>query len=219
MFRVKVHIRRNETLHFRYRYRNIRLPCTAAPSIPSDTYHHSYHKQSIGFRLHHPFCVPFTFPFSFPVVWALNFLDWFSNRSFVDKIDNRGGLVFLTFFSLLSFVDLLVVVRSAPDIMMLLVLQKSVFIENEAAQQCVTMRKRFRTIMATIWYKSFGQNICSIENRNVWPHFKAPQLGNVSFHKPSSYIFLISSSYSISSTISRGKVFRGDPKKSFFRYK
>ena len=50
---------------------------------------------------------------------------------------------------------------------MLLVLQKSVFIENEAAQQCVTMRKRFSTIMATIWYKSFWQNICPVENRNV----------------------------------------------------
>ena len=218
MFRVKVHIRRNETLHFRYRYRNTRLPCTAAPSIPSDTYHHSYHKQSIGFRLHHPFCVPFTFPFSFPVVWALNFLDWFSNRSFVDKIGNRGGLVFLTFFSLLSFVDLLVVVRSAPDIMMLLVLQKSVFIENEAAQQCVTMRKCFRTIMATIWYKSFGQNICSIENRNVWPHFKAPKLEKWVSTSPCSYIFLISSSFSISSTISGGKVFRGNPKKILFCY-
>ena len=50
---------------------------------------------------------------------------------------------------------------------MLLVLQKSVFIENEAAQQCVTMRKRFSTIMATIWYKSFWQNISPVENRNV----------------------------------------------------
>ena len=30
--------------------------------------------------------------------------------------------------------------------------------------------------------------------------------------------FLISSSFSISSTISRGKVLRGDPKKSLFRY-
>ena len=50
---------------------------------------------------------------------------------------------------------------------MLLVLQKSVFIENEAAQQCVTMRKRFSTIMATIWYKSFSQNVCPVENGNV----------------------------------------------------
>ena len=38
---------------------------------------------------------------------------------------------------------------------MLLSLQKSDFIENETAQQCVTMRKRFSIIMATIWYKSF----------------------------------------------------------------
>ena len=38
---------------------------------------------------------------------------------------------------------------------MLLVLEVSVFLENEAAQQCVTMRKRFGLIMATIWYKSF----------------------------------------------------------------
>ena len=37
---------------------------------------------------------------------------------------------------------------------MLLVLQKDVFIENEASQQCVTMRKRFSTIMATIWFNS-----------------------------------------------------------------
>ena len=50
---------------------------------------------------------------------------------------------------------------------MLLFLQKSVFIENEAAQQCVTMRKRFSSILATIWYKSFLQNICPVDNRNV----------------------------------------------------
>ena len=50
---------------------------------------------------------------------------------------------------------------------MLLVLQKSDFIENETAQQCVTMRKRFSTIMATICYKSFSQNICPVENKNV----------------------------------------------------
>ena len=31
-------------------------------------------------------------------------------------------------------------------------------------------------------------------------------------------VFLIFSSFSINSTISRGKVFRGDPKKSLFRY-
>ena len=61
---------------------------------------------------------------------------------------------------------------------MLLVLQKSVFIENEAAQQCVTMRKRFSTIMATIWYNSFLQDVCSVENRKV------PKLGSVSFHNP-----------------------------------
>ena len=44
----------NETLHFRYRYHNIRPPCTAFPSIASDTCHHSYHKQSISFRPRHP---------------------------------------------------------------------------------------------------------------------------------------------------------------------
>ena len=38
---------------------------------------------------------------------------------------------------------------------MLLVLQKSVFMGNEAAYQCVTMRKRFRPLMATKWNKSF----------------------------------------------------------------
>ena len=32
---------------------------------------------------------------------------------------------------------------------------KSVFIENEAALQCVTMRKRFQLIMATIWFTIF----------------------------------------------------------------
>ena len=37
---------------------------------------------------------------------------------------------------------------------MLLVLQKNVFVENEAAQQSVTMQKRFSTTMATIWYKA-----------------------------------------------------------------
>ena len=50
---------------------------------------------------------------------------------------------------------------------MWLVLQKSVFIENEAAQQCATMQKCFSTIMGTIWYKRFRQNICSVENKNV----------------------------------------------------
>ena len=34
----------------------------------------------------------------------------------------------------------------------MLVLQKSDFIENDTVQQCVTMRKRFSTIMTTIWY-------------------------------------------------------------------
>ena len=38
---------------------------------------------------------------------------------------------------------------------MLLVLQESVFVENGAEQQCVTMQKRFSTIMATILSKSF----------------------------------------------------------------
>ena len=50
---------------------------------------------------------------------------------------------------------------------MLLVLQKSIFIENEAEQQFITMRNRFSTIMATIWYKGFLQNICPVENKNV----------------------------------------------------
>ena len=39
---------------------------------------------------------------------------------------------------------------------------KSIFIENEAAQQCVTMWKYFSTIMAAIWYKSFSPNICPV---------------------------------------------------------
>ena len=38
---------------------------------------------------------------------------------------------------------------------MLLGLQKSDFIENETAEQCVTMRKFFGTIVTTIWYYSF----------------------------------------------------------------
>ena len=29
-----------------------------------------------------------------------------------------------------------------------------IFVENEAAQQSVTMQKRFSTTMATIWYKA-----------------------------------------------------------------
>ena len=49
----------------------------------------------------------------------------------------------------------------------MLVLQKRVFIENEAAQQCVTMRKYFSTIMATVSYKSFSQYVCPVENGNV----------------------------------------------------
>ena len=34
------------------------------------------------------------------------------------------------------------------------------------------MRKDFRTIMTTIWYKSFWQNICPVENRILWPPSK-----------------------------------------------
>ena len=45
--------------------------------------------------------------------------------------------------------------------------KKSVFIVNEASQHCVTMWKRFSTIMATIWYERFWQNICPVENRNL----------------------------------------------------
>ena len=40
---------------------------------------------------------------------------------------------------------------------MLLVLQKSVFIEKKAAQQCVTMRERIRPLMATIWIEAFDK--------------------------------------------------------------
>ena len=40
------------------------------------------------------------------------------------------------------------------------------------------MRKRFSTIMATIWYNSFLQDVRSVENRKV------PKLGSVSFHNP-----------------------------------
>ena len=48
-------------------------------------------------------CTPFAFLFVFHVVWALSFFNWFSCRSFVEKIDNGGGRFFSTFFSLLSF--------------------------------------------------------------------------------------------------------------------
>ena len=105
MFRVKVHIRHNETLFFRYWCHNIFLPCTAAPSIASDTYHNSYHKRSISF------------PFVFLVTWTLSFLDWLSSRSFNEKINSGGDRLFSTFFSLLSFVDFLFIDRPASDLM------------------------------------------------------------------------------------------------------
>ena len=50
---------------------------------------------------------------------------------------------------------------------MLLVLPKKSFCRERAAQQCVTLPKRFSTMMATIWYKIFRQNICPVGNRNV----------------------------------------------------
>ena len=82
--------------------------------------------------------------------------------------------------------------------------------------------------MATIWNKSFRQNVCPVENRNLWP---LPSLQSAMTRKPEVLqpdvliFFLISSPFSISSataniviSISRWKVFRGDPKKSLLRY-
>ena len=97
---------------------------------------------------------------------------------------------------------------------------KSVFIENEAALQCVTMRKRFQLIMATIWFTIFWQNICLVTT--PLPPLIPFQKGEVP--QPHVFIFfLITSTFSIISTttnivISRGIVFRGDPKNSLFRY-
>ena len=77
------------------------------------------------------------------------------------------------------------------------------FYRKQGSVTMLTMRKRFRLIMAPIWFKSFWQNICPVENRNLWPaslHQSAitqkrevPQLHVLMF-------FLISSIFSISST-------------------
>ena len=63
------------------------------------------------------FCAPFEFQFAFLVIWTLSFLGWFSCRSFVEKISNGGGRLFLTFFSLPNFDYLFVDVRSTSDVM------------------------------------------------------------------------------------------------------
>ena len=103
---------------------------------------------------------------------------------------------------------------------MLLVLQKKRFYRKRGS---VTMRKHFRLIMATIWYKSFWQNNCLVESRNLWPPppplpLQSARIGKREFPQPHRLIFfLISSTLSISSTtanivISRWKVFSGNPK-------
>ena len=118
MFQVKVHIRHNETLHFRYhiiifvflvlqhRALQVILITTVITNDPS-----------VSICIISFFCAPDAFRFVSLVVWTLSFLDWFRCKSFVEKINNGGGRLFSTFYSLLSVVDLLVVVRSASDVM------------------------------------------------------------------------------------------------------
>ena len=101
---------------------------------------------------------------------------------------------------------------------MLLVLQKGVFIENEASQQCVTMRKRFSTIMATIWFNSLLKYLSCRKLKCVTPLQSAITRKREAPQPHVLIFFLIFSSFSIKSIISRGKVFRDDPKKSLFRY-
>ena len=101
---------------------------------------------------------------------------------------------------------------------MLLVLQKDVFIENEASQQCVTMRKRFSTIMATIWFNSLLKYLSCRKLKCVTPLQSAITRKREAPQPHVLIFFLIFSSFSIKSIISRGKVFRDDPKKSLFRY-
>ena len=90
------------------------------------------------------------------------------------------------------------------------------------------MPKHFKPLMATIWNKCFWRNVCPVENRNLWPPPSSPIQSAITRKRevlqPNVLIFfLISSTFSISSAtanmvISRWKSFRGDPKKSLFRY-
>ena len=68
--------------------------------------------------------------------------------------------------------------------------RKCDFIENETAQQCVTMRKRLRAIMAIILYKSFDKifALWKIEMRNL--HWKRHNSKTWVSTTPCSYIFL-----------------------------
>ena len=105
----------------------------------------------------------------------------------VSKIFSVTLLLFLMYFQNPYFV--LSHIRFSGLQKMLLVLQKKRFYRKRGS---VSMQKHFRLIMTTIWYKSFWQNICLVESRNLWPPppspppslFKAPELENVNFRKP-----------------------------------
>ena len=56
---------------------------------------------------------------------------------------------------------------------MLLVSQKLVFIDNEAVELCVTVRKRFTPSLATVWHKFFGQGVCLKENKICDPSLQS----------------------------------------------
>ena len=100
---------------------------------------------------------------------------------------------------------------------MLLVLQKSTFIEKWGS---ATMRNYAETlIMAAIWYKSFWQNICPIENRNLWLPLQRAITWKREVSQPHVLIFFLISSISsttVNIVISRGMFFRDDQKSPYF---
>ena len=67
-----------------------------------------------------------------------------------------------------------------------------------------TIWKRFTLISATIWHKSFWQDIYIMENRNLWPHTTPSKPNNSKTWDCPTHVlifFLISSTFSISCTI------------------
>ena len=69
---------------------------------------------------------------------------------------------------------------------MLLVSHKMAFYENEAAQLCVTMRKRARSFVATNWCIIFSYSFAIKKLRFCGRVFKGTLHENEAFHKGTS---------------------------------
>ena len=84
--------------------------------------------------------------------------------------------VTLSFFFLMQFENNALVLSRfwfSQHQKMLLISQKLVLIENEAAEPCVTMWKRFTPTLATVWHKRFWQHIYLIKNKNCDPSLRS----------------------------------------------